>query len=569
MIAEDANRDGASATRPGSGAASQGSARPVPNIVLTGFMGTGKSAVARAVAERLGRPVLDMDDIIVERTGMSIPDIFARQGEDAFRRYERALCEELAAPAGRVIATGGGTLVDPANRDLLARGGHLICLDGDPEELLRRIPDDGGRPMIWDQDPAARYRVLWRERRPAYAEIPYHVDTTIRSQEEVVDAVLALVAAEPISWRVGAPGGSYQVYLISGGLERLGDELRARDVGAGGHSGGDVVVVSDENVWPLHGERLMAGLRRAGYGPKEVVVPAGERFKTLATVSDLYDRFVGAGLDRGGAVIALGGGVITDMAGYAAATYMRGVPLVPVPTTLLGMVDASVGGKVAVDHPRGKNLIGAFVAPLMVMLDPTVLDTLPEVERLAGLAEIIKAGIIADPELFAAFEGNQAGAPTRDPRWLVARALQVKIDIVQEDPYEQGRRAVLNLGHTFAHAIEVLEDYRLRHGLAVSIGMVAAAHLGEIRGDCSAETRKRIVSLLQAHGLPTRYDAHSSEALYGAMGADKKRRSGRLRFILPRAIGDVVIDEDVSEAEVLTALRRCANETSALERSRS
>lgn len=547
MTARDAGRpgaprDGEPTVQPKAGLDER--SQPARNIVLTGFMGSGKSAVARAVAQRLGRPLVDMDDVIVRRAGMSIPEIFAQQGEEAFRRHERALCEELAAPAGRVIATGGGALVDPVNRDLLARGGHLICLDGDPEELLRRIPDDGGRPMMWGDDPTARFYALWRERRPAYAEIPYHIDTTIRAQDEVVDAVLALAAAEPLSWRVATPGSAYRVYLIANGLERLGDELRARDVGA------NVVVVSDEHVWPLHGERLMAGLRRASYAPREVVLPAGERFKTLETASHLYDRFIEVDLDRGGAVIALGGGVITDMAGFAAATYMRGVPLVPVPTTLLGMVDASVGGKVAVDHPRGKNLIGAFVEPRMVMLDPTVLDTLPEVERLAGLAEIIKAGVIADAELFAAFEGGSVA----DLRWLLARALQVKIDIVQEDPYEQGRRAVLNLGHTFGHAIEVLEDFRLHHGLAVSIGMAAAAHLGEIRGLCTAETRERIVSVLRAHGLPTRYHSHPPEAIYRAMGADKKRRSGRLRFILPRDIGDVIIDPDVPDADVLAAL---------------
>ena len=523
-----------------------------PNIVLTGFMGSGKSAVARAVAERLGRPLVDMDDVIARRAGMSIPDIFARQGEEAFRRLERALCQELAAPTGRVIATGGGALVDPTNRDELARGGHLICLDGDPDELLRRVGDGVGRPMLRPDgaaegspdDAEARFRALWRERRPAYAAIPYHVDTTVRPQGEVVDAVIALAATEPISWRVSTPGGAYRVYLMAGGLERLGDELRARDVGE------NVVVVSDENVWPLHGERLMQGLRGGRLAPREVVLPAGERVKTLATVSGLYERFIDAGLDRGGAVLALGGGVITDMAGFAAATYMRGVPVVPVPTTLLGMVDASVGGKVAVDHPRGKNLIGAFVEPLMVMLDPTVLDTLPEVERLAGLAEIIKAGVIADPELFAVLE--EGSAP--DLRWLVARALQVKIDVVQEDPYEQGRRMVLNLGHTFAHAIEVLEDFRLHHGLAVSIGMAAAAHLGVVRGLCSAETRDRIIALLRAQGLPTSYGAHPPEAIYRAMAADKKRRAGRLRFIVPRAIGDVVIDPDVPEGDVLAAL---------------
>ncbi|MBC7236214.1 MAG: 3-dehydroquinate synthase [Chloroflexi bacterium] len=523
------------------------------NIVLTGYMGTGKSSVAREVARLLGRPFVDMDERIEERAGMTIPDIFRRQGEAAFRELERAICRELAAQQGLVIATGGGALVDAENRRAMMRNGLVICLDCDVEELLHRLRGDEGRPMLWSEDSAVgseqKLRALWAARRPAYAEVPHHIDTSYRSLKQVVAEVLALVSAQPTTWEVQTPTGSYPVQLVPGGLAHLGALLKVRGVG------GNLVAVSDEHVWALYSETIEAGLQASALNVTPVVLPAGERHKNLDTVRALYDRFVEAGLDRGAAVLAVGGGVITDMAGFAAATYMRGVPLVQVPTTLLGMIDASVGGKVAVDHPAGKNLIGAFVRPLLVMLDPTMLHTLPEPEYRAGLAEVIKAGIIGDADLFAALEGLEGNKPSADLlRWMVERALQVKIDVVEEDPYERGRRMVLNLGHTFAHAFEVLSEYELSHGLAVSIGMAAAARLAQIRGLCSAETAGRIIATLERHALPTHYGEASPQEVYEAMRRDKKSRGGTLRFILPRKIGDVIIDAEVRPEEVLQAL---------------
>ncbi len=516
------------------------------NIVLTGFMGAGKSVAGREVAARLGRPFVDMDARIEEQAGESIPDIFRLHGEAAFRRRESDLCADLAAQRGLVIATGGGALVDDANCALFEPDSLLVCLDCDAPELLHRLRGTEGRPMLWGAEPEARLRELLALRQPAYARIPWHVDTTHRAPEQVVDDVLALYRARPALWRVRAPARHYSVHLLPGGLAQVGPLLRGHDRGP------LVAVVCDANVWPLYGERLSVGLRGAGLDPRPVVLPPGEETKSLSTLASLYDRFAVEGLDRGGAVVALGGGVVTDLAGLAAATYLRGVALVPVPTTLLGMVDASIGGKVAVDHPRGKNLIGAFAEPLLVMLDPTVLSSLPEIERLAGLAEIVKAGIIADPALFAAIEGPS----DPDPRWLVERAVQVKIDVVEEDPYETGRRAVLNLGHTFAHAFELLSGYRLAHGLAVSVGMAAAAHLAELHGSCTEHTRRRILGALERRGLPTTFGGHAPETVYEAMGSDKKRRGARLRFVLPRDVGDVVLDDAVPREQVLEAMRR-------------
>ncbi|MFO7917653.1 MAG: iron-containing alcohol dehydrogenase [Anaerolineae bacterium] len=344
------------------------------NLVLTGFMGTGKSSVGQRVARALERPFVDMDTLIVEREGMSIPEIFRKRGEDAFRRLERELCRELSAREGLVIATGGGALVDDENRRHMEDGGCVICLDCGAEELVERLGQGEGRPMLRGDDPTERMRELLAARRPAYARIPHHVDTTDLSIDQVVERVLALFRARPTVWRVTTPTGGYQIHLHPGGLSSLGALLCIRGVRS------KVVVVSDENVWPLYGEKILESLRHSRYDPAHVVVPAGEECKTLETTRTLYDRFVAADLDRGGAVVAVGGGVITDMAGFAASTFMRGVPLVQVPTTLLGMIDASVGGKVAVDHPQGKNLIGQFVTPLLVMLDTDTLETLPAVE---------------------------------------------------------------------------------------------------------------------------------------------------------------------------------------------
>ncbi len=261
------------------------------NIVITGFMATGKSTVAREVARQLGRPLLDMDDLIAQRAGVAVPEIFARYGEEAFRRYERALCAELGARDGLVIATGGGTLVEAGNREALAANGLLVCLDCELDELLRRLEGVSDRPMLWGDDPGQRLCDLLRARRPAYAQIPYHLDGTSCSPAQVAQQIIALFRANPRVWHIATPTGRYPVYLLLGGIDYLGSLLRARGVGP------HVVAVSDEHIWPSYGDRVVAGLRAGGYAPATFVLPAGEQYKTLDTVRTIYDRFVEAGLD--------------------------------------------------------------------------------------------------------------------------------------------------------------------------------------------------------------------------------------------------------------------------------
>jgi 3-dehydroquinate synthase len=291
-------------------------------------------------------------------------------------------------------------------------------------------------------------------------------------------------------------------------------------------------------------------------------------------VAGLYDAFVTAGLDRRSPVIALGGGVVGDVAGFAAASYLRGVPFVQAPTSLLAMVDASVGGKTGVDLPQGKNLVGAFKQPALVAIDLETLKTLPSDEFRSGLAEIVKHGIIGDPGLFEAMEGRRgevsSPAPTREPTPeggvppplqlpdLVARAVRVKAAVVQEDPFEQGRRAVLNLGHTFGHAFETLSGYRLRHGEAVSIGLAAATRLAARLALCDAALVERVEILLGRLDLPTRAPGFDPSQVLAAMATDKKRIGSRLRFVLPRAIGDVDVFGGVPDDPVLAVLAEMA-----------
>jgi 3-dehydroquinate synthase len=559
------------------------------NLTLTGFMGTGKTAVAQEIARRTGREVVDMDAVIEAREGMPVAEIFRQKGEAHFRRLEAALCRELAARSegragssqattlqpiptgypekdasgerpvgssaearaeGLVIATGGGALIPDLNREILSASGPVVCLNASVDEIVRRLDAAGDRPLLDAPDRRARVAALLDERSVAYRRIPLQVDTTGLSVAAVADRVLS-AAPTPSSMNIPVrhAGGAYTIHLGGGLLTQSGVRLRAQGLK------GPVVLVTNPTVGDLYAGPMAQSLEAEGYAVTLCTVPDGEAYKTLATVRALYDGFLDAGLDRQGTVLALGGGVVGDMAGFAAATYLRGVSVVQVPTTLLAMVDASVGGKVAVDHPRGKNLVGAFKHPALVLADPDTLATLPAAELANGLAEVVKAGLVGDPVLWEQIERYGPGPLS----WLVERALRVKVAIVAEDPYERGRRAVLNLGHTVGHALELLSGYDLPHGSAVSIGLVAAARLSTHRGLCDEGMPDRIEGVLARLGLPTTYLGFTPDQVWQAMATDKKRRGTRRRFVLLRAVGDVLVTDQVTRQDalaVLEALRR-------------
>lgn len=518
-------------------------------------MGTGKSTVGQLLAHRLGRPFVDLDTEIERRAGKPIAAIFAADGEAAFRRLEAEVAAELAQRQGIVLATGGGALLAGITRRRLAQNGIIIELRATPETLIERLRGTTERPLLDAEEWEAELRRLYERRATTYARLPYHVDTTHRTPEAVVEAVLRMLEqATPdlsndlaATLTVQSPDGAYDLLIGSNVLAELGPRLHALGLV------GDVAIITDTTVGPLYGAAVRAEVMAAGLRAELIEMPAGEAHKTLDTAEWLYGELLDHGFDRTSTVVALGGGVVGDVAGFVAATYMRGVPLVQVPTTLLAMVDSSVGGKVGVDHRRAKNLIGAFKQPMLVLADTELLATLPAAEIRNGLAEVVKHGLIGAPELLDRLEAG-------DHEWatLLPTAVQVKIDTVEADPFEQGRRAVLNLGHTFAHALEVVSNFELAHGEAVAIGLVQACALAARMGLADEALRRRVESLLTRLGLPIHYPA-DPDAVWQAMQHDKKKQGGRLRFIVPMAAGDVIVTDRVDEVDVRAVLSVLSN----------
>jgi len=370
--------------------------------------------------------------------------------------------------------------------------------------------------------------------------------------------------AQPAVISVDLPQSAYDVVVAPGGLDSLGqwladgDEPRVKP-------GQRLLLVSNPMIFKHYGSRLIATLEAAGYRPQSLVLPAGERYKTSRSIQKIYDAALAHRLERQGAMVALGGGVIGDMTGFAAATWLRGIGVVQVPTSLLAMVDASIGGKTGINHPQGKNLIGAFHQPRLVMMDPEVLATLPLRELRAGMAEVIKYGMIWDADLFAQLES----APALDQRrhyppellhTILHRSCQAKANVVAQDEKEAGLRAILNYGHTIGHAVESLCHYRgVNHGEAVALGMVAVGHIGVALGYLTAAEQQRQVALIQKVGLPTRLPNHLNlDDILTALQADKKVQDGQVRFILTRGIGSAFVTREVTRNDILPALKAMA-----------
>jgi shikimate kinase / 3-dehydroquinate synthase len=493
-------------------------------LVFLGFMGAGKSTVATEVAAALGTGALDSDRMLEASLGHSIAEEFERGGEASFRAAEEELaCRLLGeAGAGSVIALGGGSVLSERVREALEP--HItVLLDIDPHTAWRRVgagPGRGKRPLAGDQD---AFFALHAKRASLYERLADAIlpATGPRVGARALPALRALAEA-PLGTRLlwaSAASGEYPVF-VGGGL--LQPEV-CEKVWPLDRTTSRPFCVSDRSVAPLYAERLG--------GVQEIVeISPGEGNKTLASAEAVWGALVSGGMTRADHVVALGGGVVGDLAGFCAATYQRGVPVVHVPTTLVAQVDSAYGGKTGVDLPQAKNYVGAYHQPAGVVVDPGTLDTLPERELAAGYVEVLKTALIAGGELW---ERVAADEPV-DERMILACA-RTKLAVVGEDERDAGRRQVLNLGHTVGHALETVTGYeRYRHGEAVGLGLLAALGLSG-----APELRATVEGLLEARGLPVALNGEDVQEIVTATRRDKKRTGAEVPFVLLERPGDV------------------------------
>ncbi|MFH9394838.1 3-dehydroquinate synthase [Streptomyces sp. NPDC017413] len=536
-----------------------------PLVVLVGPMGVGKSTVGELLAARLGTTYRDTDADVVAAAGKPIAEIFYDEGEEHFRALERRAVAAAVAVHTGVLSLGGGAVLDAATRELLA-GRPVVYLSMDVDEAVRRVGLGAARPLL-AVNPRRQWRDLMDARRHLYEEVARTVVATDEhTPEEVAQAIIdALELPEgqaapgventgmtqqgPTRIQVAGSAGSdpYEVLVghqLLGELPQLiGDRARR-------------VAVLHPEALAETGEAVRQDLADQGYEAIAVQLPNAEEAKTAEVAAYCWKALGQTGFTRTDVIVGIGGGATTDVAGFVAATWLRGVRWIAIPTTVLGMVDAAVGGKTGINTAEGKNLVGAFHPPAGVLCDLAALDSLPVNDYVSGMAEIIKAGFIADPVILDLVEADPEGARTpAGPHTaeLIERSIRVKAEVVSSDLKESGLREILNYGHTLAHAIEKNERYKWRHGAAVSIGMVFAAELGRLAGRLDDATADRHRSVLASVGLPLAYRGDQWPKLLENMKVDKKSRGDLLRFIVLDGIGRPTVLEGPDPAVLLAA----------------
>lgn len=518
-------------------------------IFLYGPSGAGKSSAGKILAASLDLPFHDLDAEIEVEAGRSIPEIFKSEGESGFRTREKKALQAVVNhhPIG-VVALGGGALLAEDCRAIAEAHGCVIVLRAENARLAQRLQADTNERPLLAENVEEKLKNLLAKRAEHYNSFATQMDTTTHTPAQTAWQIQIL-----LGWYHIQKMGAYDILIRDGGLDHLGQWMAERGLK------GPLALVCDSHTGPLYAARAEVSLMNAGYTVHKVEIPAGELHKNIQTITHLWDAFLQAGLERGSTVVALGGGVVTDMVGFAAATYLRGIKWAAVPTTLLAMADASLGGKTGIDLPQGKNLAGAFHPPSLVLADPQVLRTLPAGELNSGMGEVLKHGLIADPLLWQACvklsPPSQWEQAWPDLNEIVRRAVAVKVEVIEQDPLEKGWRAVLNYGHTIGHAIETVSNYTLRHGECVAIGMVIEARISEALGLAQPGLADEISVGLKKLGLPWFVpEGLDQSAILGAIGYDKKKSAGQVLFALPVKIGEAKIGIQVDEKRRKDAL---------------
>ncbi len=545
------------------------------NIILVGMMGAGKTTIGKALASSLNKEFADSDHEIQERTGVKIPVIFEIEGETGFRKRESETLLELTKKRNIILATGGGAVLYPGNRQLLRQNGIVIYLRASVGDLYRRTRHDKNRPLLQTQNLYARLNELYQQRDALYRETAHIIIDSGKQGirflvQKLINKLLSLdlntimlgdhgntMQTITVDFTPSSEKRSYPIHIGHGILQRV-------DLIASHLPQKRVAIVSNTTVAPLYLEKLQTALNKLGIQSFPVILPDGEVHKNWETLNLIFDALLKNYCERNTALLALGGGVVGDLTGFAAATYLRGVPFIQIPTTLLAQVDSSVGGKTGINHPLGKNMIGAFYQPRLVLTDSATLETLPDRELRAGLAEVIKYGLIRDPAFFDWLEQNMHRLLARDPVTMneaIQRSCENKAEIVAADEKEKGIRALLNLGHTFGHAIENGMGYGTwLHGEAVAAGTVMAAELSRRMKLISDADAQRIRKIFVQAGLPVAAPKMPPEKYVQLMALDKKVESGKMRFIVLNRIGEAVMRADIAPAVLNETILACMAE---------
>lgn len=536
------------------------------NIILIGMMGAGKTTIGRLLSKQTGKKFIDCDEEIQRRTGVTIAHIFDVEGEAGFRQREAATIEELCTLNDVVLATGGGAVIREDNRERLRQAGVVVYLKSGVHDLWQRTRHDHSRPLLQTENPRAKLQELYEARDPLYTEIADIVIHTSRQSAQVLlvklqEKIQTCIKQLEMEKRgmqkliVGLGARSYPIYIGNSFL----DESEMTEAYLPSKR---AAIVTNQTIAPLYLNRVSEALRRRGVQIQEIVLPDGEQFKNAESLFTIYDALLHARSERKTTLIALGGGVIGDLTGYAAATYLRGVPFIQIPTTLLAQVDSSVGGKTGINHSLGKNMIGAFYQPQAVFADTATLNTLPDKELRAGIAEVIKYGLIRDLEFLVWLEANMEKLLARDAnalQYAIARSCQNKAEVVGNDERESGERALLNLGHTFGHAIENGMGYGVwLHGEAVAAGTIMAADLSARLGWLTVEDIARVHRLFQQAGLPTKAPRLGVDKYLELMSLDKKVADGKIKFVLLKSLGEAVITDEVPLNLLRETLEACS-----------